>query len=367
MFPGTRQVYLLRVLNKQKLEKEIRTLFKQLQGEGADALTEERFNQGLGKVFESNELALHRIDSRQVSILIADLRGFTTIVEKASPAQIIRILNVYFGAMVEIIDRHGGLVDKFMGDSVIAFFECNGDVAGSVLNVMQCAIEMQIAMDEVNRQGAELGLDALYMGIGVNTGEVVASVLGSDIYREYTVIGSSVNLASRIEAYTLRGQILLSEYTWQYVRDNIETGHVNEVNAKGMQGPLRFFELKAIKVPDRLELPVRENRKAPRIPVRVPVSYQLLEGKNILPEIHQGVVVDISYRGMLINASTPISRFSDIKMSVNLSPFQSEAVDLYAKAMYVQVKGKGAEVGLEFTIIDDATSATLKNFVDNLI
>lgn len=357
----------MRVLNKQKLEKEIRSLFHQLRSDGLESLTEEKFNQALAEVFAEQELSLKGGDNHLVSILIADLRGFTYIVEKVSAAKIIQILNEYFGAMVEIIDRHGGIVDKFMGDSVIAFFESNGDIEESVLNVLKCAIEMQVAMDEVNRKGMELGLDSLYMGIGINTGEVVASVLGSEIYREYTVIGANVNLASRIEGFTMRGQILLSEQTRQYVVDSVETGPVSEVNAKGMQGPLRFFALKAIKTPTRLELPVRENRRALRIPVRVPVVYQLLDGKNILPEIYQGEVVDISYGGMLIISGTSISRYSDIKMSVNLTPFHSNPVDLYAKAMYVQTSGNGVEVGLEFTIIDDATSATLRKFVDNLI
>jgi hypothetical protein len=83
--------------------------------------------------------------------------------------------------------------------------------------------------------------------------------------------------------------------------------------------------------------------------------------------VYQGEVVDISYGGMLINATTSISRFSDLKMSVKLSPFSREHVDIYAKAMYVQDNGMVNEVGLEFTIIDDATSAALKDLVDNLI
>jgi len=195
----------LKVLNKQKLEKEIKSRFSKLLGEGPESLTEANFGQVLEDVFNNNEFALNVKGKRNVSILIADLRGFTYIAEKAGLEKIIRLLNEFFGFIVEIINRHGGVVDKFMGDSIIAFFECESDVQGSVLNVLRCAIEMQIAMDQVNDKGRELGLDNLFMGIGINTGEVVASVLGSDIYREYTVIGANVNIASRIEAYTLRG------------------------------------------------------------------------------------------------------------------------------------------------------------------
>lgn len=357
----------LRLLEKQKLEKELRNLFKQLQKEGPQGLTEERFNQALSGVLERRELVNKGSEHRIVSILIADLRGFTYIVEKVSAAKIINILNEYFSAMVAIIDLHGGHVNKFMGDSVIAYFDCPENESDSILKVLRCAIDMQLAMDEVNRKGAEMGLEPLYMGIGINTGDVVASVLGSDIYREFTMIGANVNIAARIEGYTLRGQILLSENTWRHVRNVVETGRLNEVNAKGMRDPLRFYELKAITYPERLALPQRENRKAPRIQIRIPVQYQLLEGKNILPEIYRGEIMDISYGGMLISAPTPINPFADIKIHMSLQPFSRDPVDLYAKALYVQPRDKGAEVGLEFTIIDEATSASVKNFVDNLI
>lgn len=357
----------MKILNKQKLEQEIRSLFRELHEAGPAALTEDRFNQGLSGVLEKNELETVEEEERIVSVMIADIRGFTPIVEKYDSATVIRILNVFFGTMVKIVDHHGGHVNKFMGDSLIAYFDIGDDIQESVLNVLHCAIDMQIAMDEVNAQGARLGMDNLYMGIGINTGEVVASVLGSDIYREYTMIGSTVNLASRIEAYTLRGQILMSEYTWQYVCDQVETGQVNEVGAKGMREPLRFYELQAIKRPDRIGLPKRENRRAPRIRVRIPVYFQMLEGKNILPDVYEGEVVDISYGGMLITATSQVEPFSDLKMSVSLSPFISDPVDIYAKALYVQSLSEGAEIGLEFTIIDDATSATVKNFVDSLI
>lgn len=357
----------MRVLNKQKLEKEIQNLFKRLQCGGSSDLTEPNFNKGLAKIFEDSEQQFSQEESQFVIVLIADLRGFTAMVDKVSSANIINMLNEFFGVMVEIIDQHGGHVNKFMGDSILTFFEDTRGVQNSVLNVLHCAIEMQIAMDKVNLKSAELGLDNLYMGIGINTGDALGSVLGSSIYREYTMIGTTVNLASRIEAYTLRGQILISKYTREHAGVFIETGMENEVHAKGMAHPLQLYELLSISHPEKIKLPVRDNRRALRIKISLPVSYQLLDGKSVLPDVYEGHVVDISYGGMMINTPIPMNQYSDIKMKVNLSPLMTEPVDIYAKALYVQQKGEATEVGLAFTIIDDATSAAVKSFVDNMV
>jgi len=357
----------LRILNKQKLEKEIQNLFKRLQCGGSSDLTEPNFNKGLAKIFEDSEQQFSQEESQFVTVLIADLRGFTAMVDKVSSANIINMLNEFFGVMVEIIDQHGGHVNKFMGDSILTFFEDTRGVQNSVLNVLHCAIEMQIAMDKVSLKSAELGLDNLYMGIGINTGDALGSVLGSSIYREYTMIGTTVNLASRIEAYNLRGQILISKYTREHAGVFIETGMENEVHAKGMAHPLQLYELLSISHPEKIKLPVRDNRRALRIKISLPVSYQLLDGKSVLPDVYEGHVVDISYGGMMINTSIPMNQYSDIKMKVNLSPLMTEPLDIYAKALYVQQKGEATEVGLAFTIIDDATSAAIKSFVDNMV
>ena len=265
----------MRILNKQKLEKEIQNLFKRLQCGGSSDLTEPNFNKGLAKIFEDSEQQFSQEESQFVTVLIADLRGFTAMVDKVSSANIINMLNEFFGVMVEIIDQHGGHVNKFMGDSILTFFEDTRGVQNSVLNVLHCAIEMQIAMDKVSLKSAELGLDNLYMGIGINTGDALGSVLGSSIYREYTMIGTTVNLASRIEAYNLRGQILISKYTREHAGVFIETGMENEVHAKGMAHPLQLYELLSISHPEKIKLPVRDNRRALRIKISLPVSYQL--------------------------------------------------------------------------------------------
>ena len=357
----------MRVLNKQKLEKDIRALFRTVNAGQGTQVNEEKFIIELSRLLEENELRSPIQGTSSMSVMIADLRGFTYMLEKFRSDDIINILNEFFARMVSIIDTHGGQINKFMGDFIIAYFDTGEDPQASVLNVLHCAIEMQLAMDAVNVISARMGLDSLYIGIGIDTGDVVASVLGSDIYREFTMIGSTVNLASRIEAYTLRGQILMSENTWKHVANLVETGQVNEVGAKGMSKPLRFYELMAINTPQRIALPKRDNRKAPRIKVSIPVYFQLLDGKNILPEVYEREVVDISYGGMLFVTPKAIEKFADLKVSIGLSPYANDPVDIYGKALYVQIMDKGVEIGLEFTIIDDATSANVKKFVDSLI
>ncbi len=183
------------------------------------------------------------VDSRQVTIHISDLRGFTSVAEKYTALGMVELLNRYFERMSEIIIRHGGTIDKFMGDAIMVLFGAPIVRDDDIEAALACAIEMQIAMDDINGQNKAYGIAPLYMGIGINTGEVVVGHLGSTLHSEYTVIGDQVNLASRVEAHSLRGQILLSENTYLLARDFIETGDVNEVKVKGKKSSLRIYEL----------------------------------------------------------------------------------------------------------------------------
>src|SRR5207248_354112 len=148
---------------------------------------------------------------RDVTILFADLRGFSAIAAAYPAEAVIRLLNRCFGAMVDIIARHYGTVDKFMGDAIMVLF--GGDPSAARDHARRgvlCAIEMQIAMNELRRQHRDENVPEMYMGIGISSGKVMAGLIGSDAYRAYTIIGEEVNVASRIEAFSLRGQVLMS-------------------------------------------------------------------------------------------------------------------------------------------------------------
>jgi len=306
-------------------------------------------------------------ESRRVTILLSDLRGFTATAERFSALAMVEALNRYLEKMSEIILRHGGVIDKFMGDSIMALFGAPDVMANDTEAALRCSIEMQAAMAEVNRVNEAMGMEPLYMGIGINTGEVIAGPLGSHYHSEYTVIGDEVNLTSRVEAHSLRGQILLSEKAYDLTRDSIEIGQINEVHVKGKKQLVRMFELKAITRPDYVQVPQGDIRKGPRIAVDMPLSFQLVEGKRVLPERITGRTVDISYGGMYIRSATALAAFSDIKMLLSVSPLAQEQSEIYGKVLRANAVEDCYEYRIEFTAIDAQAQRALKDWIDGFV
>ncbi len=302
------------------------------------------------------------IESRRVTILLSDLRGFTSIAERHSALAMVEALNRYLEKMSEIILRHGGSIDKFMGDAIMALFGAPAALANDIEAALNCAIEMQAAMDEINAVNLGHGMTTLHMGIGINTGEVIAGNLGSRLHSEYTVIGDEVNLASRVEAHSLRGQVLLSEHTFQLAKEFIEIGEVNEVFVKGKKSVVRMYELLAITRPTLRRVPRCEIRKSPRVEVDMPLTFQRIEGKSVLPEKIAGRIVDISYGGMYIHSRSRLPAFSDIKMMLALSLLVQDQAEVYAKVLRVTEVGDGFEYRIELTSIDAEAQKALKEF-----
>lgn len=306
-------------------------------------------------------------ENRRVTVLLSDLRGFTATSERYSALVMVKALNRYLEKMSEIILRHGGTIDKFMGDAIMALFGAPEVMDNDVESALRCAIDMQAAMADINADNLSLNMAPLYMGIGINTGDVVAGHLGSRYHSEYTVIGDEVNLASRIEAHSLRGQILLSEKIYQKAADFIEIGHVNEVMVKGKKSAVRMYELLAIHKAPQVRVPPGDIRNGPRVEVDMPLTFQALEGKTVLPEKISGRIVDLSYGGMYIHSAVALPQFSDIKMALALSLLVQDQADVYGKVLRVTAVEDGFEYRIEFTGIEPAAQQALKEFVDRLV
>lgn len=329
-------------------------------------LQKSRLHQALIKTLDFPEDGI-LAQTKQVTILISDLRGFTALSEHYQPKVIIEILNFYLSHMCEIIYGFGGSVDKFMGDSIMALFGLSKQRNDDLERAIACAVEMQRSMQSINSENVKHGYPRLFMGIGINTGEVVAGNLGSELHHEYTVIGDEVNLASRIEAYSLRGQILLSERSRELAKDYIECAKPNQVLVKGKQTPVNFYELLSTSRPRQLEVPRVESRKSPRIEVDFPLTFQPLKNKAVSPISFSGRAVDMSYNGLQARLPIELQAMSDIRIILNTSLMSQQSSHIYAKILENEKQGAEWLSRMEFTGIDDSGQTAIKTYIDQAI
>ncbi len=182
----------------------------------------------------------------KVSILFADLKGFTSISEKLLPKQIVSMLNNYLTMMIEIIIKYRGIVDELLGDGIMAFYGVPvGDAEGSQ-KAIACAVEMQKAMDAVSESNIKEGFPELRMGIGIDTGEVVVGNIGCERRSKYSVIGKHVNLAFHIESSAKGGEILISESTLNDAGAIVRIETQREIKPKGLKNPIKVYEISGI-------------------------------------------------------------------------------------------------------------------------
>ena len=304
--------------------------------------------------------------SREVTILLSDLRGFSAISEAYPAVVMLDLLNRYLAKMSEIVVRNQGTIDKFMGDSIMALFGAPYLLHDDVKHALTCAVEMQIAMEEINENHKKLGMPELFMGVGINTGAVTGALLGSALHSEYTVIGDEVNITSRIEAFSLRGQVLISQCTFDRCGDFVTTGKPMDVFVKGKSKPVALYEVQGIPSLG-LELPRKEIRKSPRVEVRIAFTYQLVVNKIVMPQVYQSVIRDISYHGILAEMEQRLAPHSEIKLVFDMLLVGYRASDIYAKIVMTREKEGCFMSGIEFTSVGVQSEVNIKYFVQMLV
>jgi adenylate cyclase len=146
-----------------------------------------------------------------VAVLFSDIRGFTPLSETMNPESLAKLLTEYFTEMVECVFRHGGTLDKFIGDAIMAQWGAPLGESDDVDRAMEAALDMMVALDQLNERWTAAGRETLRIGIGLNYGEAFAGNIGSERRLEYTVIGDTVNTASRLCSAAGPGEILVSE------------------------------------------------------------------------------------------------------------------------------------------------------------
>ena len=271
-------------------------------------------------------------ERRQVTILMSDLRGFTALSERVPPEVVVKILNNYLGEMAEIIISYRGTIDEFIGDAVLVIFGAPVQRPDDAQRAVACAAAMQLAMEKVNAFNTERDLPAVEMGIAVHTGEVVVGNIGSQKRAKYGVVGTTVNLTSRIETYTIGGQVLVSQATLDAAGDVVDVGAKTLVKAKGAKEPIPAYDLRGIGGEFDVHLPVREDTFLavdPEIPVRI----STIDGKQVSDTAESGAFVSLSGSGAEVRAETPVPPLTNVKIVVTGRHGTEIEGDLYAKVV----------------------------------
>jgi class 3 adenylate cyclase len=180
----------------------------------------------------------------EVTVLFSDIRGFSTMAERLSAREIAEIVGRHLGAMAEIVVDHGGMIDKFQGDAVMAVFGAPDPLPDHAERALRCAIAMQRRQDELNAMGwGTDAVDGLHVGVGVNTGLVVAGAVGGGGRLEYTVIGDAVNVAQRLQSEAEGGEVVASAATIA-AAPGIDAEPIGSRTVKGREEPVEVFRVR---------------------------------------------------------------------------------------------------------------------------
>ncbi len=178
-----------------------------------------------------------------VTMLFSDVRGFTSMSENLPPETVVQMLNEYFGDMAPIVFEYQGLLDKYIGDGLMALFGVPYQNEKSATNAVAAAVTMQRQMEKVNKELTNRGLAEIAIGIGINTGTVTVGYIGSEERTDYTAIGDAVNLAARLEKEAGRGQIIISYSTLEAIGDGFPVKPKGEVLVKGKREAVKIYEV----------------------------------------------------------------------------------------------------------------------------
>ena len=271
-------------------------------------------------------------EKRNVTIMMTDVRGFTALSESLEPEQVVRMLNGYFEVMVDVIHQYNGTINEIVGDALLVIFGAPQEIPDRAQKAIACAIAMQNAMAEVNKGNRFFGLPELEMGVGLHDTEVIVGNIGSSKRIKYSVVGSGVNMASRIESYTVGGQILISESVRQEAGEVLRIDGQREVLPKGTEVPLRIYEIGGIAGKYNLALEGKALDMA-TLARRVPLRYTLLEGKDVGEKSWEGFVVKLSKKSAELALDGPVDLFANLKMNLGSVSEELAVKDFYGKVI----------------------------------
>lgn len=188
-----------------------------------------------------------RVERKELSILFIDIRGFTSTSEKLSLDELSSFLNDFYSAVTQVVLKYQGRINKFIGDEVMALFNMDGNLPDHQMWAVRAGMALVRTMDEVNRIRGNRGEPPIFVGVGVNTGEVLLGIFGSSLRQEYTAIGDSVNVAARLQGQARGGEVVISDTVYEFVKERTVAEDMGEKPLKGKGAPLRLWKILDLK------------------------------------------------------------------------------------------------------------------------
>jgi class 3 adenylate cyclase/HAMP domain-containing protein len=324
--PGYENTWAKVLISVHDLSERMRAVF--LKNMFGRYLSEEVTN----TLLENPDLVNLGGEKRSVTIMMSDLRGFTSLAERLEPEQVVQILNTYFEIMVEVLLKYNATINEIIGDALLVIFGAPQRMPDRAERAIACAIEMQNAMVKVNEENRMQGLPEIEMGIGLNEDEVIVGNIGSSKRSKYGVVGSGVNMTSRIESYSVGGQILISESVRKKAGEILRIDEQREVIPKGAESPLKIYEVGGIGAPYNLAL---EEKRTFLVALgrNVPLLYTTLDGKDVGKDQVKGFVTCLSRKDAEIELEEPLKLLTNIKMNLGNVPEELASKAFYGKVI----------------------------------
>ena len=299
---------------------------------------------------------------KTVTVLMSDLRGFTSLSETRDPEEMVQLLNRYLEKMSVIINKYDGIIDEIIGDAILAIFGAPETHADDPERAVACALEMQNSLIKLNHEISKSGYPPLEMGIGINTGNVIVGNIGSELRMKYGIVGAAVNTAARIESNSIGGQVLIGESTYDHVKESVKTDPAQNTMMKGMKKPLVFYSVYAIESKYNVLLQSPVGKKL-SLSIRLPFQCWTIKDKKIdlIPMTGETIRMDDNK----IDAHIPsgLETFTDIKLKFDFCLEAHCFEDIYAKSIPIR-KNKAADFKrLQITSMDPKDRQILKKWM----
>ncbi|TAJ08773.1 MAG: GAF domain-containing protein [Nitrospirae bacterium] len=287
------------------------------------------------------------------SVLFADICGFTPLSESLDPEHVVRFLNEYFTAMTDIVFRHHGTLDKFIGDAIMAVFGAPMAMSDHACKAVTAAIEMQREAKRLQEEAEKKGRTGFHLRIGINSGPVIAGNIGSPSRLDYTVIGDTVNVASRLEPLASTDGIVISDATYQQVKGLVRADKLPPVKIKGRTGMVEPYEVLDLLEQEQVSDDKKNLRRHDRLDVTLFAIYRGATSSRM----YQGSIKNISRGGVQLSTREIFPLGTDVTLSFSL-PNGQKLTEVGGRVTHVQQltddKGKEySKLGIEFTRCTD--------------